>query len=78
MSRLKFGLYLVLTIEDGKVKLDMSRRSTEHRELRLFCMWALGAGAIIGATLAAIPPCNWPVMAFSGIYALVAIAWSPK
>ena len=56
----------------------MSQSNTTHRDFRLFWMWALGAGAIIGATLAAIPPCNWPVMAFSGIYALVAIAWSPK
>jgi hypothetical protein len=56
----------------------LSQRNTTHRDFRLFWMWTLGAGSLIGATLAAIPPCNWPLMAFSGIYALVAIAWSPK
>ena len=56
----------------------LRQRNTTHRDFRLFCMWALGFGAIVGATLATIPPCNWPLMAFSGVYALVAIAWSQK
>ena len=56
----------------------LSQSNTTHRDFRLFWMWALCAGAIVGATLAAIPPCCWSLMAFSGICALVAIAWSPK
>jgi hypothetical protein len=56
----------------------LSQSNTTHRDFRLFWTWALGVGALIGATLAVIPPCDWPVMEVSGIYALVAIAWSPK